>query len=347
MFNPVFVMVAAMAAFIGVHLAICHPLLVACDRSVARRRMGMASHVSMSSKSVDHQMAADVLQSVASRMRTGVSIAEAFGDECVNAHVHPDALNAVIGAHTSRITSPAELDLRAAHHRSLHLMKSDVRVHTAQARASAKVLTVAPVAFLTILMTGSPSLRSRLMNSPALIAAVVLGLVVNHGARSWMSRLIDGASRIDDHDEAITDIHSQVSVALTAGHTITDALVIAHSECGARAREMLEQTVQRLTTGGSLADSLTLLGSDARLRPLTRVLTDSQRHGTPVTQIAEQLTSVAHHLRRSIIDERIRRLPVRLAAPLIVGVLPAFILLAVMPLIAASMGSFDFAPQEM
>jgi pilus assembly protein TadC len=100
-------------------------------------------------------------------------------------------------------------------------------------------------------------------------------------------------------------------------------------------------------SGGTVAEALSMMSSNTHLRSLARLLADTQRHGTPAAQVAAQLTTSAHSLRRKIIDERIRRLPVRLAAPLIAGVLPAFILLAVVPLVAASMGSFNVAPHSL
>lgn len=341
MFTALIVVTTMMATFASVYFAMCHPLLVACDRVVSRRHLHASVVSPTDNTSLSHEIAAAVLQSVAGRVRSGVPVVEALDDECSQAHVDREALDALIGSDTRRATTPAELEQRASNLRAMQLLDDDVRVHTSQARASARLLTVAPITFLLVLLIGSNSLRARLVHSPTLIMAVGVGLVLNHAARRWMSRLITDATRVDEDDDAITDIHAQISVALTAGHTIADALIITHNESETHARELLEQPVRLIAAGGSLAEALTMVGGDPRLRSLSRVLADSQRHGTPVALVAEQLMSTAHHLRRNVINERIHRLPVRLAAPLIAGVLPAFILLAVLPLIAATMGSFD------
>ena len=337
----------ALATFTSVYLAIVHPIYMFCDRSITRRRIGITSRAVDVHAIANHETVADALQSMAGRMRTGVSASEAFNDELSSMAVDHKAFASLIGADVSQASTPTELEQHAAHHRSRHLMEYDVHVHTAQAWASAKVLTAAPVVFLAAMVVGSASLRTRLTHSPALLTAVIVGLVLNVLARRWMTRLITHATRVDSHEQALTDIHQLVSVALSAGHTIADALLEAHAKSDSHGKELLNMPAQHLTSGGTLAESLSMMSSDSRLRSLARVLQDSQRHGTPVAHIAEQLTTTAHSVRRKIIDERIRRLPVRLAAPLIAGVLPAFILLAVIPLIAASMGSFDVAPRNL
>jgi Flp pilus assembly protein TadB len=340
-------LVVALATFTCVYLTMVHPIYVFCDRSVTRRRIGITSRSADADPTTNHETVADVLQSVASRMRTGVSASEALDDELTNIDVDRNSFVTLIGADLMEVGTPTELEQHAAHHRSQHLMAHDVLVHTAQARASAKVLTAAPVVFLAVMIVGSASLRARLTHSPTLLTAVIIGLALNFSARRWMTRLIADATHVDDRERAVTDIHELVSVALSAGHTVPDALHMAHAACDTHGRDLLDMPVQHLMAGGTVAEALSMMSSESHLRSLARVLADSQRHGTPVAQVASQVTSSAHRVRRKILDERIRRLPVRLAAPLIAGVLPAFILLAVLPLIAASMSSFDVAPRNL
>ena len=322
-------------------------MYVLCDRTVTRRRIGITAPVTYVPETIDHATVADALQSMASRVRTGVSANEAFEDELTNFTVNTASFAALVESGVALSNTPSELEQRASHHRSLHLMDHDLRVHTAQARASTRVLTIAPLLFLGVMLIGSASLRSRMVHSPMLLTGAIVGLALNFVSRRWMSRLIEYATLLDVDDQAVADIHQQVSAALMAGHTIAEALLVAHAKCSTRGRDLLDLPTQLLTSGGTLTESLSMIAREPHLRSLARVLTDSQRHGTPVASIAEQLTSTAHRVQRSIIDERIRRLPVRLAAPLIAGVLPAFILLAVMPLVAASMGSFDVAPPSL
>ena len=337
----------ALATFTSVYFAIVHPICVYCDRSITRRRMGITSRSSDACATTNHETVADALQSMASRMRTGVSTSEALDDELSTMNVDHSAFAALIGTDITQVSTPTELEQHAARHRSRHLMAHDVLVHTAQARASAKVLTAAPVAFLAVMVVGSSSLRTRITHSPALLMAVIVGLALNVFARRWMTRLITDATHIGSRERALTEIHELISVALSAGHTIPDALQKAHATCEPHGRELLDVPVRHLMSGGTVAEALSMMSSNTHLRSLARLLADTQRHGTPAAQVAAQLTTSAHSLRRKIIDERIRRLPVRLAAPLIAGVLPAFILLAVVPLVAASMGSFNVAPHSL
>jgi type II secretory pathway component PulF len=61
-------------------------------------------------------------------------------------------------------------------------------------------------------------------------------------------------------------------------------------------------------------------------------------HGGDLAGALERLARDARDLRRRRAEEAARRVPVRLLAPLVLCVLPAFVLLALVPLVA---GAFD------
>ncbi len=75
------------------------------------------------------------------------------------------------------------------------------------------------------------------------------------------------------------------------------------------------------------------------LGPLCRALLSAERYGAPLLPMLERLDTEATAAARRRQDEAIRRLPVRLLMPLGCTILPAFVLLAVVPLVAASVTS--------
>lgn len=69
------------------------------------------------------------------------------------------------------------------------------------------------------------------------------------------------------------------------------------------------------------------------------VLADHLRYGSPLVPALERLGSELRLDRRRQAEEEARRIPVRLLAPLVACVLPAFALLTVVPLLASSLRS--------
>lgn len=73
--------------------------------------------------------------------------------------------------------------------------------------------------------------------------------------------------------------------------------------------------------------------------PLVGTLGATERHGTPLGPALDALALEARHARRRAAEAAARRLPVRLAFPLVGCVLPAFVLLTIVPLAAATVRS--------
>ena len=71
-------------------------------------------------------------------------------------------------------------------------------------------------------------------------------------------------------------------------------------------------------------------------RPLVQVLVDSSAHGAPITTSLDRLGDEARAVRRRAAAQRARRLPVLLLFPLVLCILPAFVLLTVVPLLVGT-----------
>ena len=87
----------------------------------------------------------------------------------------------------------------------------------------------------------------------------------------------------------------------------------------------------------ALLDALVPLGD--RAAALAHVLVDHLRYGVPLVPGLERLGLELRLDRRRRAEEEARRVPLRLLAPLLTCVLPAFGLLTVVPLLVASLRS--------
>lgn len=86
--------------------------------------------------------------------------------------------------------SPAEpLDRAAATLRARAADAAERRTHSAQARASALVMTVLPIAMLALLTAASPAVRNQVV-TPAGALVAGLGLALNLAGWAWMRRTI-------------------------------------------------------------------------------------------------------------------------------------------------------------
>ena len=74
------------------------------------------------------------------------------------------------------------------------------------------------------------------------------------------------------------------------------------------------------------------------LRPLTDALLSSDRLGAPVGPVLDRLADEERRALRRAAETHARRIPVRLLFPLVFLVLPAFVVLTVVPGVAAGLG---------
>lgn len=139
---------------------------------------------------------ADLLDAIAAEVRAGSSLAAAVehvaqrheGDDAAVA-LHALGAAAVLGGPVAATLQHGSLVLR-----DRHAAQSEAAAHSAQARLSATVLTVLPVAFTTVAFVTSGSFRQAASSAPGLVC-IGLGGALNLGGRRWMTRLVAGAHR--------------------------------------------------------------------------------------------------------------------------------------------------------
>lgn len=122
-------------------------------------------------------------------------------------------------------------------------------------------------------------------------------------------------------------------VAVSAGHSLHGAVAAVARSGNGPVSEAFADVDQRFRHGGALVDELERL--PARLgpsvRPLSTTLVVAASSGAPLGPTLQRLADAERRRLRRRTEERVRRLPVLLLAPLVGLVLPAFVLLTVVP----------------
>lgn len=101
----------------------------------------------------------------------------------------------------------------------------------------------------------------------------------------------------------------------------------------------LSRVLLQVEAGSPLVDELEALvtGPHSELEALWRLVRAVERDGIPAGPALSALAAEGRLERRHRLERSARRLPLRLLLPLTGGVLPAFVLLAVVPMLAAAL----------
>jgi pilus assembly protein TadC len=122
-------------------------------------------------------------------------------------------------------------------------------------------------------------------------------------------------------------------VAVSAGHTLHTALVEVGRSGSGPVAAGLARVDASFARGHTLIDALGELPDELgpAVRPLATTLVASLRSGAPLGPALQRLADAERRRERRRAEERVRRLPVTLLAPLVGLVLPAFVVLTIVP----------------
>ena len=138
----------------------------------------------------------------------------------------------------------------------------------------------------------------------------------------------------------INDATDMLAVLLLSGLSTPQAFQQLHLYLDEPTRTVFHDCSQLLTHGSRFHEVVkqlfTTLGNPAFA--LCEALLASERDGVAVGPLLERLSAVTRQQRRQELDAAARQLPVRMAIPLVVCVLPSFVLLGVVPLFVGSLG---------
>lgn len=126
-----------------------------------------------------------------------------------------------------------------------------------------------------------------------------------------------------------------LSAALASGAAPAEALVAVAAALPGPAARRLVPAASRLRLGADPAQTWRGLAADPALAPLGRALARAHATGAPVATTVERLADDLTRNARSEVEDKARAVGVKAAVPLGVCLLPAFLLLGVVPVVGA------------
>lgn len=129
-----------------------------------------------------------------------------------------------------------------------------------------------------------------------------------------------------------------LGAALRGGAAPADAVATVCRALPGPAADRLRTAAARLDLGVDPATVWTGLGDDPELAPLGRALARAHVTGAPVVATVERLAEELAQRARAEVEDRARTVGVRAAVPLGLCLLPAFLLVGVVPLVAGLLG---------
>ena len=270
--------------------------------------------------------------SLARASRTGMPSIEATLSE-LQPHHPDDALykDLLLSTVVNGVFVSSALDHVASLLRDMAACRADVAVAASQARLSARMLTYMPFAALFLAVIFSGYFRSHLFTLPVLLP-LALGIALNRIGWAWILRLIHRSLTQQETELAVLTEH--LCVSLRAGHTLSFACELWEHSAPSGAH-----VARQLQAGQPLDQALTPLEHNlgAGGAALAGVIRQAHRDGLPVVATVARLSSDARTERRRHTDALIRQLPTKLSVPLVLCVLPSFLLAAVVPLAVSNL----------
>lgn len=180
------------------------------------------------------------------------------------------------------------------------------------------------------------------------VAAVVgpvvasVGVALVGGARLRAGRAVR-RRRERAVEVAVPDLVDLFLLAAAAGHPVHSCLHLVADRAPPAVRPALVEARATVARGMPLTVALEQLGGRLGVMgpALTGALVASAATGAPLGPALRDVAAVARDRRRRDAENEARRLPVTMLFPLVCCVLPAFVLLAVVPLLAASLSSLE------
>lgn len=174
---------------------------------------------------------------------------------------------------------------------------------------------------------------------PVLVSGVG-GLVLGVGVAVLVGRLLvraESTAERRERAEVRRDLPVLVlllAMSLRAGSSTDVAIRRVSAALPGAAAERLSTPGEELALGVDPERVWDRLADDPDLAPLGRALARAQRTGAPIAAVVERLADELAAAGRAQVEGRARAVGVRAAVPLGVCLLPAFLLLGIVPLVA-------------
>ena len=232
---------------------------------------------------------------------------------------------------------PSALDHASSVLRDRAACRAELAVAASQAQLSARLLSALPFLLLGGAILVSSQFRSSLW-SPIVLCPLLIGVALNRIGWRWITTLI--ARAVHDGPDDIGQLTEHLCVSLRTGLSMTLAC-----ERWRSVSPVGSSVADLISAGAPLEEALLPL---ANLHPITgknlgHTIVEAERDGLPILDTVTRLATDHRNERRRQIDTRIRQLPTRLSIPLVLCVLPSFLLLSVAPLVLASLSQLSIS----
>jgi Flp pilus assembly protein TadB len=174
----------------------------------------------------------------------------------------------------------------------------------------------------------------------ALVLGGPVGLLAGGGAAAaaWivLGRSETAAAR-DARADAVRDLPHLVDLlaaTLRAGAAPAAGLAAVCAACPGGAADRLEPVLARLRVGVPASEVWRVLATDDVLAPLGHTLARAEASGSSVADAVERLADDLEREALATVEDRARAVGVKAAVPLGLCLLPAFILIGIVPTVA-------------
>ena len=230
---------------------------------------------------------------------------------------------------------PSALDHASSVLRDRAACSAELAVAASQAQLSARLLSMLPFVLLGGAILVSSQFRSSLW-SLIVLCPLFLGFILNRVGWRWISSLISQA--VHDEPDDIGQLTEHLCVSLRTGLSMTHAC-----ERWRTVSPTGNAVADLISAGAPLEEALLPLATTHPIsgKNLGHTIVEAERDGLPILDTVMRLATDHRIERRRQIDTRIRQLPTRLSIPLVLCVLPSFLLLSVAPLVLASLSQLS------
>jgi Flp pilus assembly protein TadB len=174
------------------------------------------------------------------------------------------------------------------------------------------------------------------------VAGIVAGVVVAVAAWRFVGKMESPAARKRRERLAVGLPHvvDLMAACMSVGASPSSAIERVSRAVEAPMCQELAAISARLRFGVDPARVWSELGSHPQLGPLGRCVARATESGASVADAMHRLAADQRRASRAEVESRARAVGVKAAVPLGVCLLPAFILVGVVPLVAGSVGAF-------
>ena len=230
---------------------------------------------------------------------------------------------------------PSALDHASSVLRDRAACSAELAVAASQSQLSARLLSTLPFVLLLGAMLINSQFRSSLL-SPIVLCPLFLGLILNRIGWRWITSLISRAVHYEP--DIIGQLTEHLCVSLRTGLSMTQSC-----ERWRTLSPTGKSVADLISAGAPLEKALLPLATADPIsgKHLGHTIVEAERDGLPVLDTVMRLATDHRAQLRRQTDTRIQQLPTRLTIPLVLCVLPSFLLLSVAPLVLASLSQLS------